>query len=186
MTKRRSISDEELVRLLLETGNTIHFEKIYQRYFNKVYYQVLSYLKDAEESQDLAQDIFVKLFDRISKFQGKSTFSTWLFSLTRNACLDYLRKQGRVKEQALDDKQAEEIAEIEDSELLSIKSERLAVILEQIHPDEKSLLIMMYAYEWQMDEIAAHLGIKLGAIKMRLKRTKAKVKQLYDEQYQSD
>lgn len=186
MTKRRSIPDEELVRLLLETGNTIYFEQIYQRYFNKVYYQVLSYLKDAEESQDLTQDIFVKLFDRIAKFQEKSTFSTWLFSFARNACLDYLRKQGRVKEQALDEKQVEEIAEIDDTELLSIKSEQLATILEQIHPDEKSMLIMMYAYEWQMDEIAAHFGLKLGAIKMRLKRTKAKVKLLYDQQYQSD
>jgi len=45
---------------------------------------------------------------------------------------------------------------------------------------------MMYAYEWQMDEIADHMGIKLGAVKMRLKRAKAKVKLLYEEQYQAD
>jgi len=95
LAKLSSIEDEELVRLQLETGKTLYFEQIYRRYFKKVYYQVLSYLKDAEASQDLAQDIFVKLFDRLSKFRGKSTFSTWLFSFARNAFFDYLRKQGR-------------------------------------------------------------------------------------------
>ncbi|MEO1382738.1 MAG: RNA polymerase sigma factor [Bacteroidota bacterium] len=174
-------SDESLVKAIVQTGNTLYFDIIYQRYAQKVYYQIISYLKDPEEAQDLMHDIFVKLYEKLGRFEGKSSFSTWLFSFTRNSTLDYLRKKGRMPRQEWDDHLAESIPEVSDNELLSIQTERLGRILDQIHPDEKAVLIMMYAHEWKMEEIADHMGISLSAVKMRIKRSKAKVKKLFDE-----
>lgn len=176
-------TDEELVRLLLETGNTVYYEELYGRYFQKVYYQTLSYVKDNDEAKDISQDIFIKLYDRLSKFQGKSKFSTWIFSFTRNAVLDHLRKNGKMKQQQVDDSGLANIPEVEDNEMLQLRSDRLAYIMDQISPDNKSLLIMMYAQGWQIDEIAELLGTSESAIKMRLKRAKHQVKTLYEKKY---
>ena len=68
----------------------------------------------------------------------------------------------------------ENIPETGDDELLQIRSDRLAELLDKVSPDEKAILIMMYAYEWKMDEIAEKMDISLSAVKMLLKRAKAK------------
>jgi RNA polymerase sigma factor (sigma-70 family) len=183
LTPKNRLTDEELVRQLLATGNALYFEQLYNRYFSKVYYQTLSYLKESEEARDLTQDIFVKLYDRLAKFQGKSSFSTWLFSFARNSVIDYLRKKGKLKEESLDEAQVESIPEVEDNELLQLRADRLAHVLEEIPPDDKAVLIMMYANEWKMDEIAEVMGLSLSAVKMRLKRAKAKVLLLYQQKY---
>ena len=180
----RKIKDEKLIELILETGNSQYFEIIYNRYFSKVYYQILSYVKDREEAQDVSQDVFVKLYDNLSKFRAKSTFSTWLFSFTRNAVLDHLRRIGKLKEDPADEEKLESIPEPGDDELLRIRADRLAYILDQIHPDEKAILIMMYAHEWQMDEIAEKMDISLSAVKMRISRAKQKVISLYETTYE--
>lgn len=179
----KHLKDEELVNRLLETGNTLYFEQLYSRYFQKVYYQVISYVKDAEEAQDLTQDIFVKLFGRLSNYQGKSSFSTWLFAISRNAVLDHLRRKKKIPETHVEESNLEIIPEVGDDELLKLRADRLAIIMEEISPDDKAILIMMYAHEWQMDEISEHMGMSLSAIKMRIKRAKHKVKSLYEEKY---
>lgn len=172
-----------LVSQLLETGDTLYFERLYSRFFKKVYYQVLAYVKEPHEAQDVAQDIFVKLYDRLGKFQGKSSFSTWLYTFARNTVLDHLRKKGKIQEQYIEDSRLEAIPEVADEELLQIRSEKLAYILDQVSPDEKAILIMMYANEWKMDEIAEVMGVSLSAIKMRIKRAKLKVRELYESTY---
>ena len=180
----RKIKDEELVELILKTGNSQYFEIIYNRYFSKVYYQILSYVKDNEEARDVSQDVFVKLYDNLSKFRAKSTFSTWLYSFARNAVLDHLRRKGKLKEDPADEEKLESIPEPGDDELLRIKADRLAYILDQIHPDDKALLIMKYAHEWQMDEIAEKMDLSLSAVKMRISRAKQKVLSMYEKTYE--
>ncbi|MEL7063196.1 MAG: sigma factor, partial [Bacteroidota bacterium] len=62
------------MKAIVQTGNTLYFDIIYQRYAQKVYYQIISYLKDPEEAQDLMHDIFVKLYEKLGRFEGKSSF----------------------------------------------------------------------------------------------------------------
>ncbi|RMG27514.1 MAG: RNA polymerase sigma factor [Bacteroidetes bacterium] len=179
----KKTSDEALLKEILTHHSEEAFRELHRRYFSKVYYQCLSYVKDQAIAEDLSQEAFIKLYDRLSRFHGKSSFSTWLYSLVRNVCLDYLRKAGKSATQSMDDYQLPDMPEVEDDELLAIKVEELAVILEQIPPDDKAILIMKYAHDWQIDEIAEHLGASESAIKMRLKRAKQKVKLLYEKQF---
>ncbi len=179
----KELSDLELIEQILQKGDSRCFAILYKRYFRKVYYQVISYVKDPEEAEDLSHDIFVKLFDKLSRFQGRSSFSTWLFSFSRNAALDYLRQRGNLKEQAIDESQLAQIPEVEDDELLQIRSDRLAVILDLLTADEKAILIMKYAHEWQIDEIAEAMGLGESAVKMRIKRAKHRAKVLYLEKF---
>lgn len=179
----RTLSDQELIELILEKGDSHYFSILYQRYFRKVYYQVFAYVKTPEEAEDLSQDIFVKLYDKLSRFQGRSSFSTWLFSLSRNAALDYLRRKGNLPEQGVDESRLEHIPEVEDDELLQFRADRLAIIMSIMPADDKAILIMKYANEWQIDEIAEAMGLGESAVKMRIKRAKNRVKLLYEEKF---
>ena len=71
------------------------FGILYDRYAEKVYHKCISFVKDVDLAQDLAHDVFLKTFLNLAKFEGKSKFSTWLYSLTYNFCIDYLRKNNK-------------------------------------------------------------------------------------------
>lgn len=179
------LSDQELIDHILQTGDSRYFAALYDRYFQKVYYQVIAYVKNSKEAEDLSHDIFVKLYDKLSLFKGRSSFSTWLFSLTRNAALDYLRRKGNLREQNIDESHLEHISEVDDRELLQIRSDRLAVVINALPPDDKAILIMKYAHEWQIDEIAEVMGLGESAVKMRIKRAKFKARKIYLELFDS-
>ncbi len=176
-------SDEALVLAYLKSGNEVLFGLLYKRYHQKVYHHCLSYTKNEELARDLSQDIFLKIHDKISRFQHKSSFSTWLFQITRNHCLDFLKSAGYRLQS--NEEPPPERDEIPDSELFQIKAERLKIILDEVSPEIRELLMMKYAFDWQIDEIAEKLDSTEGAIKMKLKRAKEKVLDIYEKKYLS-
>ncbi len=86
------MSDEEALEQYLLTQNVNYFNLLYDRYTNKVYAKCISMLKESELAEDATQEIFVKVILNLSKFSGKSKFSTWLYSVTYNFCIDIIRK----------------------------------------------------------------------------------------------
>lgn len=182
--KGQTLPDEEVIARYLDSGNSAFFQQLYDRYFSKVYYQCLGYIHDEAIAEDLTQDIFLKLHGRLAQFQGKSRFSTWLFSIARNKCLDHLRKYGNQLGEEAFTTQAEEIEEVDDRALFQIRVDQLNLILNALPIADKELLMMKYAHDWQIDEIAETTGLTEGAIKMRLKRAKFKVIEAYKQQFQ--
>ncbi|NJK87510.1 MAG: RNA polymerase sigma factor [Bacteroidales bacterium] len=85
------LSDEQLVSLYLK-GNKSFLENLYRRYFNKVYRKCYGFTKNHNEAFDLAQDILLKSFGKLDSFKGTSKFSTWLYAITTNYCIEFLRK----------------------------------------------------------------------------------------------
>ena len=82
--KLKSLTDEELAMEMAKSLDILFFEEIYNRYESVVFNKCLSFTKSKTVAQDIAHDIFLKLFVSIGKFEGKSKFSTWLYSLTYN------------------------------------------------------------------------------------------------------
>ncbi|MGR3810797.1 RNA polymerase sigma factor [Jiulongibacter sp. NS-SX5] len=175
-----SIKDEELVRLYVSTQRNLYFEEIYERYSEKVYRKCLSFIKDQAKAEDFAHDIFLKVITKIGTFKENARFSTWLYSITYNYCMDMLRKNKKLKEDAIDEPMEFE-EEVVDHELLSMKKEGLQKSLEQISSDEKAMLLMKYQDNFSIKEIADTFEISESATKMRLMRTKEKMKKLYSE-----
>ncbi|RMG28671.1 MAG: RNA polymerase sigma factor [Bacteroidetes bacterium] len=180
-------TDEALVKELLETGNHSCFEQLYQRHVRQVYYQCFTYVKDEMIAQDLCQEVFIKVYDKLSQFQYKSSFTTWLYRVSRNVCLDYLRKHQKEMfekdpAEGLQEPEAE-VPAVADSELMELKSDQLQHIMDQLKIEEREILMMKYAYDWPIEEIAAVMDLSIPAVKMRLKRAKAKVKKRYEEQF---
>lgn len=164
------------------------FGILYDRYAEKVYHKCISFVKDVDLAQDLAHDVFLKTFLNLAKFEGKSKFSTWLYSLTYNFCIDYLRKHNKTMVNS--DEVLVNIPDDDDEknekELLSIASERLQDVLELIPADDKMILLMKYQDDLSVKEIQGALDLSESAVKMRVKRAKAKAVEVYKLKYKDE
>lgn len=164
------------------------FGILYDRYAEKVYHKCISFVKDVDLAQDLAHDVFLKTFLNLAKFEGKSKFSTWLYSLTYNFCIDYLRKNNKTMVNS--DEVLVNIPDDDDEknerELLSIASERLQDVLELIPADDKMILLMKYQDDLSVKEIQGALELSESAVKMRVKRAKAKAVEVYKLKYKDE
>lgn len=187
----RFLADEELIRRFITEQNEHYFALLYARYQRKAYGQVYAYVRDSALAQDLTQDLFIKLVDRLDRFEGRSTFSTWFFAFIRNGVLDYLRRERRLRRAARRALPGEDLSEELLPEELLLQAEEM-VPFPQLHqalarltPEDRQILTLMYAQDWQMDEIAEWLDLSISAVKMRIKRAKARARASMDAQPQA-
>jgi len=184
----RKVTDEELVQLYLETQNVAYFNLIYKRYSGKIFGKCLSLLKSESEAEDATQDVMMKILMNMAKFSGKSRFSTWIYSITYNYCIDFLRRKKKDPSVYVDDfiENMDVEDNIEDAFLLEMNVKRLKVILEQIPTGDKAILLMKYQDEMSIKEIGHLLNKSESAIKMKIKRAKQKFKKTFEEKYKED
>lgn len=142
-------------------------------------------LKDEGLAQDATQDIFIKIYTNLAKFSEKSKFSTWLYSITYNYCIDYLRRKKKEKNLFTGemDTPPDIVEEVEDKELLQIELKKLKVVLGKIPIGDKAILMMKYQEEMSIKEIAEGLEKTESAVKMKIKRAKAKAMSVYKDLY---
>ena len=96
------MEERQLVRLAQE-GSPAAFEELVRKYQSKVYSMALSFTRNREAADDLAQEVFLKAYLALPRFHGKSEFGTWLYRISINHIKDFLRKKGRAKEVSLED-----------------------------------------------------------------------------------
>lgn len=176
-------SDEELVRLYVETQRNTYFEKLYERYCDKVYRKCLSFTKDPLRAEDLTHDIFLKLVVKLSSFREQAKFSTWLYSITYNYCTDQLRSHNLRKEVYMDDSWDRLDIESDDGlgEMAEMEAKQLERALLQLAPEEQTMLLMKYQDDISIRDIASINGLTESAVKMRLKRSRDKLRKNYLE-----
>ena len=88
-------TDEELVTLFLESRDNRHFQKLYERYAVKVYQKCVTLTRDATRAEDVMHDVFLKLIHKMGSFKTGAKFSTWLYTITHNHCMDLARGSKR-------------------------------------------------------------------------------------------
>ena len=184
----KKVSDEELVKLYLETRNVAYFNVIYKRYSGKIFGKCISLLKSESEAEDATQDVMMKILMNMSKFSGKSRFSTWIYSITYNYCIDFLRRKKKDKSVYVDDllENLDVEEEVNDSFLLETNVKRLKSILKVLPSGDRAILLMKYQDEMSIREIGALLEKSDSAIKMKIKRAKQKFRKTYDETYKEE
>lgn len=182
----KSISDEEAIEAYLETQNVNYFNILYDRYSRKVFGKCYSLLKSEAKAEDASQEIFVKVLLNLSKFSGKSKFSTWLYSITYNFCIDVIRKSKKDVGVLVEDigRYGEDVVdEIEDSEIMETNVLRLKEVLNIIPSGDKAILLMKYQDEFSIKEICSIIEKSESAVKMKIKRAKEKFIKTYKELY---
>ncbi len=187
--KAKEYTDIELIALYLREQNTVYFTQLYRRYAGKVFAKCISMLGDEGLARDATQDIFIKILLNLSKFTEQSSFSTWVYSITYNYCIDLIRKKKKVPLLYTEDvgkisKESE--VEVPDSVLLEMKQERLAKVLDRLPAGDKAILMMKYIDDLQIKDIGEILNKTESAIKMQIMRAKQKAQAIYDEIYGND
>ena len=177
--------DEELVDTIIKTNNTKLFSELYDRFSQTVYNKCYRFSNSKEEAEDLMHDVFVHLFIKLNTFKGNSKFSTWLYSFTYNFCVNYVQRNTYKKQEKVtivtdNIKEDNFLEEIDDSHLLSLKSQKLEKALQLVDASEKMILLMKYQDDMSIKEIQDHLNIGQSAVKMRIKRAKAKIVEVYN------
>lgn len=183
--KLNTLSDIEIIDLIINQGMIDSYRVLYTRYANLIYNKCLQFESDKQQAEDMAQDVLVKIYLKLSTFNQQSKFSTWVYSICYNHCVDYTRKKRNnlsfsIIENQHSDQYYEDANEPSDEQIISFKIEKLKMALNIIDPEEKSLLLLKYQDGISISDLAKILNKSEGAIKMKLKRTKIKLKSLYD------
>ena len=169
----------------VKKGNVQAFSFLVEKYQKLVYTLALKLLKKPEEAEEMAQDTFIKAFQKLESYEGKSKFSTWLYSITYNACISELRKR-RIEFRSLDDRQIsdEDEQKMHDYYRETRKEDQekyLALAMEKL-PEDDQVLVTLYYYENQsMDEISQITGLTVSNIKVKIHRARKKMCELLHE-----
>ncbi len=178
------LTDEELVDKIVAKNDTMLFGVLYDRYSRMVYNKCYGFARSQDEAEDLTQDVFLMLFIKLASFKGRSKFSTWLYSFTYNFCVNYVNRN---KQRKMSDKSVPMEAteyklteEVPDESIYEMKASKLAKALEIVSAEDKSILLLKYQDGASIKELCDLFEIGESAVKMRLKRAKAKLLEIYN------
>lgn len=97
LSKYRDLADDELVKLV-QSGEIVPFDELVRRYQIKIHDLCYKMLKNYDDARDVAQEVFLKAYRNINKFYGRAKFSTWLYRIAVNTCLNFIKKQRPTEE----------------------------------------------------------------------------------------
>lgn len=183
------LSDETLMEQV-SSGNTFALEQLYDRYSRTVYGMALRMLANAEHAEDVVQEAFWRVWRRSSTFQvGQGQFTSWLFGITHNLCIDELRRQRSRPTPVYDDPGNQLLLDMPDTQqdvdVLTWQSEKRRMIvdaLRQLPPDQREVIELAYFGGLSQREIADRLKDPLGTVKTRIRLGLQKLKQLLQNQ----
>jgi RNA polymerase sigma factor (sigma-70 family) len=182
-----NFTDEDLVKLYIKTRKNSYFNALYERYCPKVRRRCLLFIRDEVQAEDLTQDIFIKLLNKINSYKQESRFSTWLYSVIRNHCTDQIRtphtKQGLALDECYDITAlfTSDPDQLTENQFAEITEWQMKLAMTRLEPEEQGLLRMKYMDEVSVREIADQFSLTQSAVKMRLKRSRDRLRQFYGE-----
>ncbi len=170
---------------LVQQGDSASFENLVLDNQTKVYNLALRMVGNEDDAFDMSQEAFIKAYNSIANFRGDSRFSVWLYRLTTNVCLDFLRSERRKSHSSLtymgdedEDKELEIPDERFSPESLAEKKELREAVnrgLRQLPPDYRSILLLREIDGLSYDEIALALALEAGTVKSRIFRARKKL-----------
>ena len=172
--------DYKLVQLAI-SGDEKAYAELLDRYKDAIYYMLLKMVNNRSDAEDLTIEAFGKAFKNISQYTPNYAFSTWLFKIATNNCIDFIRKKKAnlvSLDQGSDDQDNVGTplqSDSPDPEEDMIKSQRMALtrsVVEKLKPRYKTLVELRYFKEYSYEEIANELNLPIGTVKAQLFRAR--------------
>ena len=150
-------------------------------YSKAVYNIALNFFADKDIAADVMQDIFLKIYNNLEKFKEEKNFTAWLFTISRNYCIDYWRKNKKylLNNQELDEKIRAHNPTPEDNLVRDSEIKELRNKIAQLEPELRVILILRDIQELSYQEIAAKFSIPEGTVKSRINRARLKLAQSF-------
>ena len=173
-----NIDDQHYINLVIK-GDTNAFAVLVDQYKHMVFTLALKMVKSREEAEEVAQDSFLKAYRALAKYNADAKFSTWLYKIAYNTCLDRIRKNNREQYTVAIDEYTEQQVRSLDNILGRIEeNERRQMIQDCLNllPGEDGFLLTLYYFEGQpVKEIAKIMNINANHVKIKLYRSRKKL-----------
>lgn len=175
--------ENEIIRSVLR-GNVNDFEKLVTAYEKNVYSLALRMVGDPEDAADMTQETFIKAYRSLSSFRGDSKFSSWLYRIASNVCLDFLRSRSRHPQVSLsssdeDGRTTFELPDMsrnpEEQLMKKLSMEAVRRGLEQLPEQQRQILVLRELGGLSYAELARILGIEEGTVKSRIFRARKRL-----------
>ena len=175
--------ENEIIRSVLR-GNVNDFEKLVAAYEKNVYNIALKMVGDPDDAADMTQETFIKAYRALSGFRGDSKFSSWLYRIASNVCLDFLRSRSRHPQVSLstvdeDDRATFELPDMrqnpEEQLMKKLGMEAVRRGLEQLPEQQRQILVLRELGGLSYAELAQTLGLEEGTVKSRIFRARKRL-----------
>jgi RNA polymerase sigma-70 factor (ECF subfamily) len=184
----RKLTDGELIAGAI-LGRTDGFEELVRRYQRPISSYVFRMLGDYEASLDVTQEVFIKVYNSLTKYSAEYKFSTWLYRIAHNAAVDHMRRNSVIP-QSIETENADGTYQIQiesrgsspeqDRERSEWRSEIDAVV-KCLPATYRDLILLRHARDLSYDEIAEVTGLPLGTVKNRLFRAREMMREIFLE-----
>jgi RNA polymerase sigma factor (sigma-70 family) len=172
------LDDQHYINLVIG-GDTHAFAVLVDRYKNLVLTLSLKMLQNREEAEEVSQDAFIKVYRSLPKFKSESKFSTWLYKITYNTCLDRLRSKKRTTQiVSVDDfgeKEVRSLINVLDTIEERERKQMIQNCLNLLPGEDSFLLTLYYFQENSLKEISKIMGINENNLKIKLYRSRIKL-----------
>ncbi len=179
---------EEALVKRAKQGELRAFEELILQHEKIVYNLALRMMKQSEDAKDISQEVFLKAYRNIRNFDERSRFSTWLYRITTNTCIDELRKRQKKPslsiEEEMDGEEGGMLRQIaaagdtpEESLLRTEQKSEILQALNKLSPEHRTIVVFRDVQGLSYEEIAEILEIGLGTVKSRISRGRAQLKQ---------
>ncbi|HTB06099.1 MAG TPA: sigma-70 family RNA polymerase sigma factor [Bacteroidia bacterium] len=178
----KAYHDYELVQQASK-GDQRAYAELLKRYYDSIYYMMVKMVKNQDDADDLTMEAFGKAFKGLAHYTPDYAFSTWLFKIATNNCIDHMRRQ-KIKPISIDKTFENEDGDSMPIDLKSgyldpeekfIKKQKIKLmhdLVDKLKPRYRTLVELRYFKEWSYEEIAAHLNMPIGTVKGQLFRAK--------------
>lgn len=165
-------------------GDTRAFGVLVDRYKHMVFTLAMKIVKNKEEAEEVSQDVFIKVYQVLNTFKGGSKFSTWVYRITYNKSLDYLKKRGRSLQTSSLDDGVEYLLKVTESVLDDLEAnERKNTIKEamkELASDDSVVLTLYYFEEMSLKEISKVMDLAIDTVKVRLFRSRKRLAKILE------
>ena len=184
------LGDNEIISKVLK-GEQNAYAELVNRYQAYVFTLVLRMIKSREDTEEVAQDVFIKAYRSLADFRGESKFSTWLYTIANTTSITFLRKK-KLDVHSLDNEKVFEVADSKDSgfraNLVEQKS-RVNMVNEAIamlSPDDAEIITLFYKAEQNLEEISKILRLETNTVKVRLHRARTRLKEKMEKNFSEE
>ena len=183
------ISEKELL-LKAKEGSDEAFEEIIKLYQQKVCSTIFYMVKNENIVEDLAQEVFIKVYKNISKFNEESSLYTWIYRITMNTCIDEIKKEKRftyvntyveTEDGSLEVQFEDESQRLDDILENKIKKESLVKAIKALPSEQRALIVLRDIRQFKYMEIAEMLNLNLGTVKSKISRARQNLKELLEK-----
>jgi RNA polymerase sigma-70 factor, ECF subfamily len=173
-----ALADSELVQSAL-AGRESGFEELVRRYQHPIAAYVYRMVGDYDAALDLTQEVFIKVYNSLSRYRSEYKFSTWIYKIAHNAAIDHLRRY-TAREQTFYSDAGERTEIVIESRLMTPEQEsernerwsEIETVVQLLPHAYRELIVLRHSHDLSYDEIAEVAGLPLGTVKNRLFRAR--------------